>query len=93
MPTQSGGSTAADAAALRARARALRALARRVDASVLADLVRVGGDETWRGPTAFAFQTDARRADRWRDDAVASLRRAATQLEARAAELDREPFR
>ena len=93
MPTQSGGSTAADAEALRTRARALRALARRVGASVLADLVRVGGDATWRGPTAFAFQTDARRADRWREDAVASLRRTATQLEARAAELDRQAFR
>jgi hypothetical protein len=93
MAIQSGGSTAASAEVLRTRARALRALARRVDASVLGELVRVGGDETWRGPTAFAFQTDARRADRWREDAVASLRRAATQLEARAAELDRQPFR
>jgi hypothetical protein len=93
MATQSGGSTAASAEALRARAHALRALARRVDASVLGDLLHVGGDETWRGPTAFAFQTDARRADRWREDAVASLRRAATQLEARAAELDRQAFR
>jgi hypothetical protein len=93
MTTQSGGSTAADAEALRARARALRALARRVDASVLAELVGLGGDDTWRGPTAFAFQTDARRADRWREDAVASLHRAATRLEDRAAELDRQAFR
>jgi hypothetical protein len=93
MATPSGDSSAASAEALRARARALRGLARRVDASVLADLVRLGGDETWRGPTAFAFQTDARRADRWREDAVASLRRAATQLEAGAAELDRRSLR
>jgi len=93
MATQSGDSSAVSAEVLRARARALRALARRVDASVLADLVRLGGDETWRGPTAFAFQTDARRADRWREDAVASLRRAAAQLDARAAELDQQAFR
>jgi hypothetical protein len=93
MATQSGDPSAASAEVLRARARALRALARRVDASVLADFVRLGGDETWRGPTAFAFQTDARRADRWREDAVASLRRAATQFEARAAEVDRHAFR
>jgi hypothetical protein len=82
-----------DPEVLRARARALRSLAGRVDRSVLGELVRVGGDDTWRGPTAFAFQTDARRADRWRDDAVASLRRAARQLEAAAAELDRQRFR
>ena len=93
MANQSGGATAADAEALRARARALRAVAQRVDRSVLADLVRAGGDDTWRGPTAFAFQTDARRADRWREDAVASLRRAATQLDARAGELERQAYR
>jgi len=93
MANQSSAATAADAEALRARARALRTLAQRVDRSVLADLVRAGGDDTWRGPTAFAFQTDARRADRWREDTVASLRRAATQLDARAGELERQAYR
>jgi hypothetical protein len=82
-----------DPEVLRARARALRSLAGRVDQSVLGELVQAGGDATWRGPTAFAFQTDARRADRWREDAVTSLRRAARQLEAAAGELDRGRFR
>jgi hypothetical protein len=82
-------SLSTDPEVLRARARALRSLATRVDQSVLGDLLRAGGDDTWRGPTAFVFQTDARRADRWRDDAVADLRRAARQLEATAADLDR----
>jgi uncharacterized protein YukE len=82
-----------DAEVLRARARALRALAARIDASVLADLLRAGGDDTWRGPTASAFQTDARRADREREDAVAGLRRAARQLEAAAADADRQRLR
>jgi hypothetical protein len=82
-----------DPEVLRARARALRSLAGRVDQSVLGELLRAGGDDTWRGPTAFAFQTDARRAERWRDDAVASLRRAARNLEAVAADLDRQRFR
>jgi hypothetical protein len=93
MTGQTSGATAVDAEALRARARALRALAGRVDESVLADLLRAGGDDTWRGPTAFAFQTDARRADRWRQDAVAGLRRAARHLEATAAEADRQRLR
>jgi hypothetical protein len=77
-----------DAAALRERARALRWLAARVDNSVVGELVIAGGDDTWRGPTAFAFQTDARRADRMCGDAVASLRRAAQRLEVAANELD-----
>jgi hypothetical protein len=86
-------SPSTDPEVLRARARALRSLASRVDESVLGELVGAGGDDTWRGPTAFAFQTDARRADRWREDAVASLRRAARQLEATAADLDRQRLR
>jgi hypothetical protein len=73
-----------EAGALRARAGALRTLARRLDASVLTELLRAGGDETWRGPTADAFQSDARRAERLCDDAAALLRAAARALEADA---------
>ncbi|HKA05064.1 MAG TPA: hypothetical protein VKD67_12065 [Acidimicrobiales bacterium] len=86
-------SPSTDPEALRARARALRSLAGQVDQSVLGELVAAGGDDTWRGPTAFAFQTDARRANRGREDAVASLHRAARLLEAMAAELDRARLR
>jgi hypothetical protein len=75
-PTESG--------ALRARANALRTLAGRLDHSLLIELVRAGGDDTWRGPTAAAFQSDARRAERQCDDAAALLRAAARSLEAQA---------
>jgi uncharacterized protein YukE len=76
-PTESG--------ALRARAGALRDLARRLDGSVLGELIRAGGDDTWRGPTATAFQADARRAERQCDDAAALLRAAARSLDEQAA--------
>jgi hypothetical protein len=75
-PTESG--------ALRARAGALRALARRLDDSVATELERAGGDDTWRGPTAAAFQADARRAVRGCEEAAALLRRAARSLEVQA---------
>jgi hypothetical protein len=81
--------TAPDPDVLRARARALRSLAVRIDHSVLGELPRAGGDDTWRGPTASAFQTDARRADGLRADAAVSLRRAALSLESTAGEIDR----
>jgi hypothetical protein len=87
MPTISIATS--DPETLRMQARALRSLAGRVDHSVLGELPRAGGDETWRGRTAFAFLTDARRADRMRADAVASLRREAQRLDAAANEMDR----
>ena len=78
-----------DASELRDRARNLRALARRLEQSVLVQLPGLGGDDTWRGPTAWAFQDDARRAVRLLDDAIDSALRAARALEAAAAEAAR----
>jgi hypothetical protein len=75
----------ADADALRARATALRSLAARLDASAVHELPAAAGDDTWRGPTADAFVTDARRAARRCDDASAALRAAARALEREAA--------
>jgi uncharacterized protein YukE len=75
-PTESG--------ALRARASALRTLAGHLDRSILTELQRAGGDDTWRGPTATAFQADARRASRQCDEAAVLLRAAARSLEAQA---------
>ena len=66
---------------LRARARALRSLAARLDASVIHELRAVAGDDTWRGPTADAFVADARRAERRCDEASEELRAAARELE------------
>jgi len=67
------------------RARALRSLAARIDASVLHDLVAAAGDDTWRGPTADAFVAEVRWAERRCDDASAALRAAARGLERAAA--------
>jgi uncharacterized protein YukE len=75
----------ADPDALRGRARALRALARRIDASMIRTLLAAGNDDTWRGPSAWAFQDDARRATSALDAAVDALHRAARSLEAAAA--------
>jgi hypothetical protein len=75
----------ADPDVLRARAHALRAMAARLDASVLYELVAAAGDDTWRGPTADAFVADARRGERVAADAAAELRAAARTLEATAA--------
>ncbi len=82
-------SDSVDPGALRSRAGALRALARRLDASVIGDLTAAAGDDTWRGPTAEAFRADARRAERLRDDAVATLAAAARALEQAAGEATR----
>jgi uncharacterized protein YukE len=70
-----------DPEALRARAGALRALAARLDASVIHDLLAAAGDDTWRGPTADAFGDSVRRAQRGCDDAGEELRAAARALE------------
>jgi uncharacterized protein YukE len=71
---------------LRARARALRSLAARLDASVIHDLLAAAGDDTWRGSTADAFVEGVRRAERRCDDASEELRAAARALERTAAE-------
>jgi uncharacterized protein YukE len=83
--TLPGVTNPADPDALRARARALRSLAARLDASVLHDLRAAAGDDTWRGPTADAFVADVQRAERRCDDAGAALRAAARALEGDAA--------
>jgi hypothetical protein len=75
-----------DASELRARARALRALASRLERSVVVEMPSLGGDETWRGPSAWAFQDDARRAGLLLDDGIDNALRAARALEAAAAE-------
>ncbi len=80
--------TTPDPESLRARARGLRALATRLDRSVLHELAAAGGDDTWRGATALAFQTDARRAEGAGADAAARLRRWAVDLDSQATELD-----
>jgi uncharacterized protein YukE len=66
---------------LRARARALRSLAARLDSSVIHELRSAAGDDTWRGPTADAFVADVRRAERHCDEASEELRAAARELE------------
>jgi hypothetical protein len=66
---------------LRARARALRSLAARLDASVIHELRAAAGDDTWRGPTADAFVADVLRAERRCDEAGEELRVAARELE------------
>jgi hypothetical protein len=80
--------TTPDPESLRDRARALRALATRLDQSVLTELPAAGGDDTWRGATASAFQADARRAERMRVDAVTGLRRCAADMDSHANEID-----
>ncbi len=75
----------ADPDVLRARARALRSLAARLDASVLHDLLAAAGDDTWRGPTADAFVADVRRSAQRCVQAAEELRGAARALEATAA--------
>jgi hypothetical protein len=75
-----------DEAELRWRAAAARRLARTLDASLLRRLPALGGDGTWRGPTAGAFQADARWALGVLDDVVDELARAASTLERRADE-------
>jgi uncharacterized protein YukE len=70
------------AAELQARARALRQLAATVERSALRHLLAAGGDDTWRGPTAWAFQDDARRINRLVDETVDALYHAARTLEA-----------
>ena len=77
---------AADPDVLRARARALRSVAARLDASVIHELVAAAGDDTWRGPTADAFCADARRAERQRAGAGEDLRAAARALDQAATE-------
>jgi hypothetical protein len=75
-----------DEAELRARAAAARRLARTLDVSLLRRLPALGGDGAWRGPTAAAFQADARWAVGVLDAVVDELARAASTLERRADE-------
>jgi hypothetical protein len=76
-----------DPAACRARAGELRRLAGLIEHSTVHELRRLGGDATWRGPTADAFVADARAAARLLDEAAADLRHAARGLELRAADV------
>jgi hypothetical protein len=74
----------AEAAALRARATALRRLASRVEHADLPTIVWLAGDDTWIGATAEACRHDVAVAVRRLDGAVDELRRHAVTLERRA---------
>jgi hypothetical protein len=78
-------------AARRARHEAdeLHRLAARLDASHAHELGLLGGDRTWFGPTAAAFQDAVRRCRQELDAAAADLRRHAGALDVDAQELDR----
>ena len=76
-----------DPAALRRRAGVLRALAERIDRSVLHDAARLGGDDVWRGPAADDYRMACRSAESLLADATAGLRRAARLLEQTANEI------
>jgi hypothetical protein len=77
-----------DPAALRRRAGNLRALADRVDRSVLHDAARLGGDDAWRGPAADDYRLACQRAAALLAHASAGLRRAARLVEQTAHEID-----
>jgi hypothetical protein len=77
-----------DPAALRRRAGNLRALADRVDRSVMHDAARLGGDDVWRGPAADEYRLACHRAETLLADAAAVLRRAARLVEQTAHEID-----
>lgn len=70
-----------DPATLRRRAGALRALAERIDRSVLRDAARLGGDDVWRGPSADAYRAACAVAHTMLDEAAGELRRIARRLE------------
>ena len=77
-----------DPAAMRRRAGILRALADRIDRSVLHDAARLGGDDVWRGPAADDYRLACHTAESLLADATAGLRRAARLLEQTAHEID-----
>jgi hypothetical protein len=83
MPTIPSPPTA-EAAALRARAAALRRLASHVEHADLGAVARLAGDDTWIGATAEACRHDVAIAIRRLDGAADELRRAAATLERRA---------
>ncbi len=66
----------------------MRALADRVDRSVLHDAARLGDDEVWRGPAADDYRLACHRAEALLADAAAGLRRAAHLVEQTALEID-----
>jgi hypothetical protein len=76
-----------DPAALRRRAGNLRALADRIDRSVLHDAARLGGDDVWRGPAADDYRVACRDAESLLGEATAALRGAARRLEQTANDL------
>ena len=77
-----------DPAALRRRAGNLRALADRIDRSVLHDATRLGGDDVWRGPAADDYRVACHTAELLLADSTTGLRRAARLLEQTAHDLD-----
>jgi hypothetical protein len=83
------------AAARRARHEAaeLRRLAARLDGSHAYQLGLLGGDRTWVGPTATAFQEEVRRCRLELDAAAGDLRHHAGVVELDAEELDRAAAR
>ena len=78
-----------EARELRRRARTLRRFAAMIEGAQLGALARLGGDDTWYGPTAGAFLDDCRTVDRLVHDAIDDLRQAARHLDGCADELER----
>lgn len=83
MPTLPSHPTDA-AAAVRARAAALRRLAALIERADVARLVRLAGDDTWIGATAQACRDDLATSMRRLDRAADDLRREAVVLDHRA---------
>jgi hypothetical protein len=80
-------SPAQEAAALRARALALRRLATRAEQADLHAVRRLAGDDTWVGATAQACRDDIVTSERRLAEAVDELRRHAVVLDRRAEQL------
>ncbi len=83
----------AQVAQLRARATGLLTAARRIEALWWEGVLVLAGEETWRGPLAQRCRDDLRTVVSHRDAAAASLRAAATRLEAEARRLREEQLR
>ncbi len=90
-PADITGEAARAAAELRARARSLRDLRRRVEASPALDLHRRAGPDTWRGPSSRACADDLAVLRARLLAAADHLAAEARRLDRLASELERSP--